>query len=119
MLAELDPYDLTVEHKTLAEFERFHSSHGVACGPSTRAGLAASFLINTNIVCGDTLKGLDSRGQGIQFSWWHRIADTPGMVRREPFALTSLRGGDMLDFTDYGTYAVSRIDRVHEEVQGG
>lgn len=103
----------------LAEFRRFHADHGTACGPHTRAGRAAEFLINTNIVRGDTLKGLDSLGQGIQFSWWHRIADTPGMVRREPFALASLRGDSMLDFTDYGTYAVSRIDRVHEEVRGG
>lgn len=103
----------------LAEFRRFHAHHGVACGPRTRAGRAAEFLIDTNIVRGDTLKGLDSRGQGIQFSWWHRLVDTPGMVRREPFALASLRGDSMLDFTDYGTYAVSRIDRVHEEVRGG
>lgn len=100
-----------------AEFLRFHSGHGVACGSSTRAGRAAAFLIDTNIVRGDTLKGLDSHGEEIQFSWWHRIADMPGMVQREPFTLASLRGDGMFDFTDYGTYAVSRIDQVHEKAK--
>lgn len=103
----------------LTEFLRFHVDHGTPCGPRSKIRRAATFLIDTNIVRGDTLKGLDWRGEEIQFSWWHRITDMPGMVRREPFALASLRGDSTLDFTDYGTYAVSRIDRVHEEVRGG
>ena len=52
---------------------------------------AAAFLIDTNIVRGDTLTGLDWRGEEIQFSWWNRIAGAPGMVQREPFTLASLR----------------------------
>jgi hypothetical protein len=102
----------------LAEFVRFHDEHGTACGPGTSLRQAAGFLIDTNIVRGDTLAGLDWRGEEIQFSWWHRIADAPGMVQREPFTLASLRDS-ALDFTVYDTYATCRIDRVHEEARTG
>ncbi len=103
----------------LAEFLRFHASHDIPCGPRTNLRRAATFLIDTNIVRGDTLKGLTWRSEGIQFSWWHRILDMPGMVRREPFTLASLRGEDMFDFTAYDTYAACRIDQVHEEARTG
>jgi hypothetical protein len=100
----------------LDEFLRFHAKHGVPCGARTRLRRAAIFLIDTNVVRGDTLKGLTSRGEEIQFSWWHRILGSPGMVQREPFTLASLRGEAMLDLTAFDTYAECRIDRVHEEV---
>ena len=100
----------------LAEFLRFHEEHGVPCGPDTNLRQAAAFLIDTNIVRGDTLTGLDWRGEEIQFSWWNRIAGAPGMVQREPFTLASLRD-DAFDFTVYDSYRACRIDQVHEEVR--
>lgn len=98
----------------LAEFVHFHQAHGVPCGRNTRLYRAAAFLIDTNIVRGDTLTGLGWDGQEIQFSWWNRIANAPGMVQREPFTLTSLRN-DAFDFADYDRYQPCRIDKVYEE----
>ena len=103
----------------LAEFLRFHASHEVPCGPRTDLRRAATFLIDTNIVRGDTLAGLNWRGEEIQFSWWNRVLNMPGMVHRDPFRLASLRDDSMLDFTVYDTYAVCRIDQVHEQARTG
>ena len=100
----------------LTEFLHFHRQHGVSCDPDTSLRQAAAFLIDTNIVHGDTLAGLDWRGEEIQFSWWNRITGAPGMVQREPFTLASLRD-DGFDFTVYDSYRACRIDQVHEEVR--
>ena len=100
----------------LAEFLHFHEEHGVPCGPNTSLRQAAVFLIETNVVRGDALTGLDWRGEEIQFSWWNRINGDAGMVQREPFTLASLRG-DGFDFTVYHSYAACRIDKVHEGVR--
>jgi hypothetical protein len=97
----------------LTEFLQFHEEHGVPCGPDTSLRQAAAFLIDTNVVCGDTLTGLDSRGAEIQFSWWNRITGAPGMVQREPFTLASLRD-EAFDFTVYESYRACRIDKVQE-----
>lgn len=97
----------------LAEFLGFHEEHGVPCGPATNLGRAGAFLIDTNIVRGDTLTGLDWRGEEIRFSWWNRITGAPWMVQRESFTLASLRD-DVLDFTANDEYPACRIDRVHE-----
>jgi hypothetical protein len=101
----------------LAEFLRFHKEHNVPCGPATSLRKAAAFLIDTNVVCGDTLSGLDWRREQIQFSWWNRITGAPGMVQREPFTLASLRRGLALDVTVYDSYQPCRIDKVHERVR--
>ena len=103
----------------LGEFLRFHASHEVPCGPRTDLRRAATFLIDTNIVRGDTLTGLSWRGEEIQFSWWNRILNMPGMVHRDPFRLAALRDESMLDFTVYDTYAVCRIDQVHGQARTG
>jgi hypothetical protein len=97
----------------LAEFLRFHEERGVPCGPDTSLRRAATFLIDTNVVRGDTLTGLNWRGEEIQFSWWNRITGAPGMVQREPFTLTSLRD-NAFDFTAYDRFEACRIDQVHE-----
>ncbi|MCA1008633.1 hypothetical protein LCL87_23250 [Rhodococcus hoagii] len=102
----------------LAEFLGFHQSHGTSVGPDTDLHQAAEFLIDTNIVHGNTLSGQTLEGQDIQFSWWNRIGGAPGMVQREPFTLSSLRG-DAFDFTVYDSYQVCRIDKVYEEVRAG
>jgi hypothetical protein len=104
----------------LAEFRGFHQVHGVPCGPRTALHQAAAFLIDTNVVGGDTLSGLDWRGQDIQFSWWNRVAGAPGMVQREPFTLASLLGSAVnfaMDFTVYDSYAACWIDQVQNEVR--
>lgn len=98
----------------LAEFLGFHQAHGTPGGPDTDLHQAAEFLIDTNIVRGNTLTGQTPKGQDIQFSWWNRIGGV--MVQREPFTLSSLRN-DAFDFTVYDSYQVCRIDKVHEEVR--
>ena len=97
----------------LAEFLQFHKEHGVPCGPATSLRKAAAFLIDTNVVCGDTLAGRDRRGKEIQFSWWNRIAGAPGMVQREPFTLASLRPVLTLEVPHYDPYRPCQIDKVH------
>lgn len=103
----------------LAEFVDFHTRHASSLSPDSNLIRSARFLVDTNIVRGNTLTGLDWRGEEIQFSWWNRIANSRGMVQREPFSLASLRGGNSFDFTVYETYAACRIDRIHEEVRAG
>lgn len=100
----------------LTEFLGFHRERGIACGPETSLRQAAGCLIDSNIMCGDALAGLDRRGHEIQFSWWNRIVEDPGMVQREPFTFASLQA-EAFDFTVYDRYAVSRIDEVHRRVR--
>lgn len=100
----------------LAEFLGFHEAHGNACDADTDLYRAAEFLIDTNIVRGNTLTGQTADGRDIQLSWWNRVDGAAGMVQREPFTLTSLRDG-ALDFTVYESYRGCRIDKVHEEVR--
>jgi hypothetical protein len=101
----------------LEEFLDFHRRHGTPCSTRTNLHRAAAFLINTNIVRGNTLTGMDWLGREIQFSWWTRSPDVPGAVLREPFALASLRNEMMFDFAVHAAYAVCPIDRVHQEVR--
>lgn len=103
----------------IAEFLGFHEAHGTSCGWDTSLRRAAEFLIDTNIVRGNTLTGQTPKGQDIQFSWWNRVAGASGMVQREPFTLASLRDDGGFDFTIYDSYQVCRIDKVHEEVRAG
>ncbi len=101
----------------LVGFLSFHQGHGTPCGPETDLHQAAEFLIDANIVRGNTLTAQTPQGQDIQFSWWHRIDGKPGMVRREPFTLASLREENGFDFTVYDSYKICRIDKVHEEAR--
>lgn len=98
----------------LATFVRFHEERQVPCGVETDLRRAAGFLIDTNIIRGNTLTGLDPRGNEIQFSWWNRVQDAPGIVQRETFTFSSLRNGAM-DFAAHDDYEPCRIDRVHEQ----
>lgn len=98
----------------LATFVRFHEGRQVPCGPETDLRRAAAFLIDTNIIRGNTLTGLDWRGNEIQFSWWNRVQDAPGIVQREPFTLASLND-HAFDFTVYDAYEPCRIEKVHEQ----
>ena len=99
-------------------FVGFHMEHSTHCDPDTDLREAAAFLIDTNIVHGNTLTGQTSEGKDIQFSWWTRAEGAHGLVRREPFTLKSLRG-NALDFTAYDRYHICRIDRVHHQVKAG
>ena len=103
----------------LAEFVDFHARHDTPHGLDTDLMRAARFLVDTNIIRGNTLTGRDWHGDEIQFSWWTRIAHSPGIVQREPFSLASVRDGNGFDFTVYETYEVCRIDRIHAEVRAG
>ena len=101
----------------ITEFLDFHRSHGTPCSTRTNLHRAAVFLIEANIVRGNTLTGLDWRGEEIEFSWWTRVPDVPSGVLREPFSLRSLREEAMFDFAVHTAYAVCPIDRVHQEVR--
>lgn len=103
----------------LAEFTSFHVGHDVLCNTSTDLHRSAAYLIGANVLLGDTLSGLDPNGELIEFSWWHRVANAPDLVQREPFTLASLReaSSGVFDFTVYAKYAQCRIDNVHEEVK--
>lgn len=103
----------------LAEFQDFYARHGQPCPEDSDLHRAAAFLIDTNIVRGNTLTGLAHTGEQIEFSWWNRDPEAPGHVHREPFTLASLRGGDALgfDFHTYINYAPCRIDHVYQEVR--
>lgn len=99
----------------LAEFNGFHQKHGIPCGPDTDLHQAAAFLIEANIVRGDTLTRLTPEGQDIQFSWWNRVEGAPGVVQRDPFTQASLHEDNGFDFTVYKTYEPCRIEKVHEQ----
>lgn len=101
----------------LAGFLGFHQAHGTPCGPEIDLHRAAEFLIDANIVCGNTLTGQTPQGRDIQFSWWHRIDGAPVMVQRDPFTLAAVREDDGFDFTVYDSYKICRIDKVHEEAK--
>lgn len=103
----------------LGEFIAFHKHHGNPCSPRVNLFRAASHLIATNILQGDTLTGLDPQGNPITFSWWHRVLNVPATVQREVFTLASLRhvNAGAFDFDVHPIYAPSRIDHVHKEVR--
>lgn len=103
----------------LTAFLNFHTAHSVPCDPESDLRRAATFLVDTNIVRGNTLTGLDWRDEQIEFSWWHRVPDVPNMVHREPFTFASLRAAGMFDFTVYDTYTPCRIDQVHQQARLG
>lgn len=108
----------------LEEFMRFHASHAIPCGPDTEPMRAATFLVDSNIICGNALTGVDWLGEEITFSWWNRDDGDPATVVREPFTFNSLRANapapslfDYLIEPDH--YVPCRIDRVHKEVRIG
>ncbi|MCB0863479.1 MAG: hypothetical protein KDB66_09760 [Solirubrobacterales bacterium] len=112
----LEDNHLDARETMLAEFVGFQEKHEVPCGPDTDLRRAATFLIDVNIVRGNTLTGLDGQGKDIQLSWWNRIPEGAGMVQREPFTFNSLRSNGF-DFTVYEGYRPCQIDKVH--VDGG
>jgi hypothetical protein len=103
----------------LGEFVAFHEDSGVRCTHRTNLRRSAEYLLNANILHGNTLTGLRASGTAIEFSWWHRTQNLPGMVQREPFTLASLRGASagIFDFAIYDSYQPCRIDHVHKEVR--
>lgn len=101
----------------LQVFTVFCQANGIPCGQRTNLWQAARFIIDVNIVQGNTLTGKRADGDDIEFSWWNRVADSPTMVQREPFTLNSLRDQGAFDFTEYASYAPCRIDHVHKEVR--
>jgi hypothetical protein len=103
----------------LGEFVDFHEAAGVHCNQRTNLRRSAEHLVQANILQGNTLTGLGASGEPIEFSWWLRTLNVPGMVQREPFTLASLRGASSgaFDFAIYDTYQHCRIDHVHKEVR--
>ena len=103
----------------LMEFIDFHERNGVTCSPRTNLYRAAKYLINANILQGNTITGLTASGQPILFSWWNRVLNAPATVQREVFSFSSLRAAseDTFDFNVYPTYESCRIDHVHKEVR--
>jgi len=112
----------------LEAFVAFHDSHDIRCGTRTLPYKAARFLIEKNIVQGNTLTGKNAAGQLIEFSWWNRVKNFPGHVEREPFTLSSLvqsaqdsDEGMLFSLADFAPayrpiFARCPIDHVHNEV---
>ncbi|MBE7701205.1 methylase [Oerskovia sp. Sa1BUA8] len=103
-------------------FLAFHTGHTIACDIDTDLAKAARFLIDANVVRGNTLTGLTPSGDEVVFSWWNRDPADHGGVIREPFTFNSLRADapapDLFAmFQEPVRYAPCRIDHVHEEVK--
>lgn len=99
----------------LAEFVMFHASSGTPCSPRTDLYRAAAFLVETNILRGNTLTGRTPTGDEIEFSWWSRQVDNPSMVKREPFTFNSLREAGTFDFRVYASYEPCPVRHVHKK----
>ncbi|AQP48509.1 hypothetical protein BW730_14330 [Tessaracoccus aquimaris] len=99
----------------LKVFVDFHRSNGTGCGPRTDLHRAAAFLIKTNILRGNTLTGLDHRGEDLEFSWWHRDPDVAGTVLREPFRFASLREDSLFNVLEPRGFVPCAVDQVHHE----
>lgn len=99
----------------ISEFVKFHASHGKRCNSRTDLYRAAVFLVETNIVRGNTLTGRTPLGEEIGFSWWTRQPGDPSMVKREPFTLNSLRDTGAFDFTVYRSYKPCPVHHVHKK----
>lgn len=97
------------------EFVTFHEWHGTRCGPRTDLFRAAVFIVEMNIVRGDTLTGRTPRGHEIEFSWWTRQVDDPVKVVREPFTFNSLREPGAFDFAVYDRFAPCPIHHVYKK----
>lgn len=105
----------------LSTFVRFQERTGNPCGRRSNAYRSAATIVDQNLILGDTLTGLDMRGEEIEFSWWNRVPNRRGFVQRVPFTLVSLRGTSSgmgrFDFTTYDSYAPCRIDHIYKEVK--
>lgn len=101
----------------LDTFLDFHRENRTPCHNGTNLHRSAAFLIETNIIRGNTLTGLDAQGDPITFSWWNRMASDPSKVVREPFTFASLRDDSAFDFTVHDTYAACDIAHVHKELK--
>lgn len=97
------------------EFVKFQESHGTRCSPRTDLYRAASFLVDTNIVRGNTLTGRTPGGEKIEFSWWTRQTSDPSMVKREPFTFNSMREVGAFDFAMYASYEPCPVLHVHKK----
>ncbi|WP_143588257.1 methylase [Tersicoccus sp. Bi-70] len=97
------------------EFVRFHEGHGTRCSSRTDLYHAATFLVETNILHGNTLTGRSPDGEEIEFSWWTRQPHDPSMVKREPFTFNSLREDGAFDFAIYGSYEPCPVQHVHRK----
>lgn len=101
----------------LAEIVEFLTRLGVKCGPQTNLYRAARHIISVNIICGNTLTGLNEKQEPLIFSWWHRVDQDPHSVRREDFTFASLREAEerLFDFFTSPNYAICPIDHVYKE----
>ncbi|EMB73705.1 N-6 DNA methylase [Streptococcus mutans] len=74
----------------LDTFITFHKNHGYKISKSTNLYKAADFIIQKNIVWGNTLMRLRPDGEAITFSEWRRVKGYPSQVERIPFTYSSL-----------------------------
>ncbi len=85
----------------LDTFITFHKNHNHSISKSTNLYKAAHFIIQKNIVLGNTLMRLRPDGEAITFSEWRRVKGYPSQVERIPFTYSSLfeeeSNGEQLD----------------------
>lgn len=103
----------------LSEFVAFHEDADVRCTRRTNLRRSAEYLLTQNIAHGNTLTARNAAGDEIEFSWWHRVLNVPGVVQREPFTFASLRSASTgaFDFAVYESYKHCRIDQIHKEAR--
>ena len=88
---ELLEDNLYYARKNMLEvFVRFHEEIGSSVSSVTNLYKAARFIIEKNIVLGNTLMRLRPDGQEIRFSEWRRVKGAPSKVERIPFTYSSL-----------------------------
>lgn len=74
----------------LDTFIAFHQENKHNISKTTNLYQSAKFIIEKNIVWGNTLMRLRPDGEEIMFSEWRRVKGHPSQVERIPFAYTSL-----------------------------
>lgn len=74
----------------LDTFIAFHQENKHNINKSTNLYQSAKFIIEKNIVWGNTLMRLRPDGEEIMFSEWRRVKGHPSRVERIPFAYTNL-----------------------------
>ncbi|MCL1801409.1 MAG: SAM-dependent methyltransferase [Promicromonosporaceae bacterium] len=98
----------------LETFREFHRETGTTCDRRTKLYRAALFLIDQNIVQGNTLTGLFPDGTPITFSWWKRQITPKGTrVWREPFTFNAIGDNPELDMVAHDSYQPCTIDQVY------
>jgi hypothetical protein len=97
------------------EFLKFLKTAEIPSVPDSDLLRSARFLIDRNIVQGNTLTAITFDDEPVTFSWWHRqvcVESGAVSVKREPFTFESIGDNAGFDFTTYEVFAPCPIDQI-------